>query len=155
VVGPSPHDRHPAHETVGRALIEALESSAGPDRLWLWALWGGTLPFPTTYVEYGDDRLAEIAHALEAHASQLDRNDYRRLLIGRGLASAVLGGELVHGFGSAGLEGPYAELTCEVVRTREGWRLGAARALDPDDPFPDPTGSDVGGWLHAPSAVDL
>ena len=66
VVGPSPHDRHPFHESVGRALVAALETGAGPDRLWLWGLWGA-LPFPTTVVEHDEGRLAEIQHALEAH----------------------------------------------------------------------------------------
>ncbi len=56
VVGPSPHDRHPFHESVGRALVAALETGAGPDRLWLWGLWGA-LPFPTTVVEHDEDRL--------------------------------------------------------------------------------------------------
>lgn len=153
VIGPSPHDRHPAHETIGRALVDALESGAGPDRLWLWGLWGA-LPFPTTAVEYGDDRLAEILHALSAHESQIGRNDFRRLVTGRGLASTVLGGELVFGFGSPGLAGPYAELTSEAVRTDAGWRLGAPRVLDRDDLFPAPTDRDIGGWLHARSAVD-
>ena len=53
VVGPSPHDRHPFHESVGRALV-----AAAPERLWLWGLWG-ELPFPTTIVEYGERRLEE------------------------------------------------------------------------------------------------
>ncbi|MEA2420553.1 MAG: GlcNAc-PI de-N-acetylase [Thermoleophilaceae bacterium] len=148
VVGPSPHDRHPFHETVGRALV-----AAAPERLWLWGLWGA-LPFPTTIVEYGEDRLTEVQHALGAHASQVSRNDYRRLVTGRGLASTVLGGELVFGFGSEGLGGPYAELTTEVVRVGDGWRLGAPRVLDPAEPFADPTGREVDGWLHSPSAVD-
>jgi LmbE family N-acetylglucosaminyl deacetylase len=148
VIGPSPHDRHPAHETIGRALV-----AAAPERLWLWGLWGA-LPFPTTIVEYDDTRLGEILHALEAHESQVSRNDFRRLVTGRGLASTVLGPELVFGFGSTGLAGPYAELTTEVVRTGDGWRLGAPRVLDTDEPFPEPTDRDIGGWLHAPSAVD-
>jgi LmbE family N-acetylglucosaminyl deacetylase len=148
VIGPSPHDRHPAHETVGRALV-----AAAPKRLWLWGLWGA-LPFPTTVVEYGDDRLGEILHALEAHESQISRNDFRRLVTGRGLASTVLGAELVFGFGSPGLAGPYAELTTEVVRAGDGWRLGAPRVLDADEPFPEATDREIGGWLHAPSAVD-
>jgi LmbE family N-acetylglucosaminyl deacetylase len=148
VVGPSPHDRHPLHESVGRALL-----AAAPERLWLWGLWGA-LPFPTTVVEYDEDRLAEIQHALEAHESQVGRNDYRRLVAGRGLASTVLGAELVFGFGAEGLAGPYAELTTEVVRCEGGWRLGAPRLLDPLDPFPEPTDRQVGSWLHSPSAVD-
>ena len=56
----------------------------------------------------------------------MERNDYRRLVTGRGLASTVLGGELVFGFGAGGA-GPYAELTTEVVRVEDGWRLGAPR----------------------------
>jgi LmbE family N-acetylglucosaminyl deacetylase len=145
VVGPSPRDRHPAHERVGRALVEA-----GLERLWLWALWG-ELPHPTTLVEYGEERLAEILHALEAHESQLARNDYRRLVAGRGAAETVLAAERVFGFGSPGLTGPYAEVTTEVVRGRDGWRLGAARRLDPGDPFPEPISTRVDGWLGAAS----
>jgi len=148
VVGPSPHDRHPAHETIGRALV-----AAAPERLWLWGLWGA-LPFPTTVVEYDERRVEEIQHALEAHESQLSRNDYRRLVTGRGLASSVLGAELTFGFGSQGLAGRYAELTTEVVHTEAGWRLGAPRLLDAEDPFPAPTEREIGGWLHSPSAVD-
>jgi hypothetical protein len=41
-----------------------------------------------------------------------------------------------------------------VVCTGSGWRLGAPRVLAVDDPFPAPTDRDIGGWLHARSAVD-
>jgi hypothetical protein len=74
---------------------------------------------------------------------------------GRGMASTVLGAELVFGFGEQGLAGPYAELTTEVVRVGSGWRLGASRVLDPLDPFPEPTEREIGGWLHSRSAVEL
>jgi len=148
VVGPSPHDRHPRHEQVGHALVELA-----PERLWLWALWG-ELPFPTTVVEYGDERLAEIQGALEAHQSQLSRNDYRRLVAGRGAAATVLLAELAFGFGAPGLDGPYAEATTEVVREGDSWLLGASRKLAPADPFADPTSTDIGWWLHGPTAAD-
>jgi LmbE family N-acetylglucosaminyl deacetylase len=137
VVGPSPHDLHPWHETVGRALLELPI-----DRIWLWGLWG-ELRFPTTVVEFGEERLREIIHALEAHESQLARNDYRRLVAGRGAAETVLAAERVFGFGSDGLAGPYAETTTEIVRNGSGWRLGAARKLDPADLFPEPTDTHV------------
>jgi LmbE family N-acetylglucosaminyl deacetylase len=153
VVGPSPHDRHPAHEELGRGLVESLEAAAGPDRLWLWSLWGA-LPFPTTIVEYDEPRLEEIQHALEAHESQVARNDYRRLVAGRGMATTVLAPELAFGFGEPGVAGPYAEMTTEVVRVDGAWRLGAARVLDPREPFAEPTGRDAGAWLHSASAVD-
>ena len=153
VVGPSPHDRHPGHELVGRALVSALEVGPGPERLWMWGLWG-ELPFPTTIVEYGEQRLEEILHALEAHESQLARNDYRRLVAGRGSAEAVLAAELAFGFGGDGLDGPYVEATTEAVRGASGWRLGAARRLDTSDPFPEPAGPDIGWWLRAQSAAD-
>jgi LmbE family N-acetylglucosaminyl deacetylase len=153
VVGPSPHDRHPGHEVVGRALIAALEKAPGPERLWMWGLWG-ELPFPTTIVEYADQRLEEILYALEAHASQLARNDYRRLVTGRGTAETVLAAELAFGFGEGGLGGPYVEATTEAVREASGWRLGTARRFDPSDPFPEPAGPDIGWWLRARSAAD-
>jgi LmbE family N-acetylglucosaminyl deacetylase len=153
VVGPSPHDRHPAHEALGRALVESLGADVGPDRLWLWGLWGA-LPFPTTIVEYDERRLGEIQHALEAHRSQVARNDYRRLVAGRGMATTVLGPELVFGFGQPGVAGPYAEVTTELVRVEGTWRLGAGRILDGRDPFAQPTGRDIGAWLHSASAVD-
>ena len=141
VVGPSPHDRHPDHERVGRALLET-----GAERIWLWGLWG-ELRFPTTIVEYDEQRVEEIIHALEAHQSQLRRNDYRRLVTGRGSAETVLAAERVFGFGKPGLAGPYAEATTEIVRDGSGWRLGAPRHLDPTAPFPEPTGPAVGRWL--------
>jgi LmbE family N-acetylglucosaminyl deacetylase len=141
VVGPSPHDRHPDHERVGRALLET-----GAERIWLWGLWG-ELRFPTTIVEYGEQRVEEILAALEAHQSQLRRNDYRRLVTGRGSAETVLAAERVFGFGKPGLAGPYAEATTEIVRDGSGWRLGAPRLLDPSAPFPEPTGPAVGRWL--------
>jgi LmbE family N-acetylglucosaminyl deacetylase len=153
VVGPSPHDRHPGHEIVGRALVSALETDQGPERLWMWGLWG-ELPFPTTIVEYADQRLEEILYALEAHESQLARNDYRRLVTGRGTAETVLAAELAFGFGEGGLDGPYVEATTEAVREATGWRLGTARRLDPSDPFPEPGGPDIGWWLRARSAAD-
>lgn len=148
VVGPSPHDRHPRHEEVGRALVEL-----GPERLWLWGLWG-ELPFPTTVVEYGEERLAEIQAALSAHASQLRRNDYRRLVAGRSAAAPVLLAELAFGFGASGLDGPYAEATTEVVRDGHGWLLGSSRKLDPVDPLAEPTAIDIDWWLRARSAAD-
>lgn len=153
VVGPSPHDRHPGHEIVGRALVSALEAGPGPERLWMWGLWG-ELPFPTTIVEYGEQRLEDILYALEAHESQLARNDYRRLVAGRGSAETVLAAELAFGFGGGGLAGPYVEATTEAVRGASGWRLGAARRLDASDPFPKPVGPGIGWWLRARSAAD-
>ncbi len=129
VVGPSPHERHPTHVRVFEEVREAR-----PDRWWLWGLWG-ELRTPTTIVAFGEDRLAEVERALEAHASQLERNDFRRLLRGRALMDGVRAPELVFGFGAAGLDAPYAELTTELVRDGDGWALGAPRVLDPADPF--------------------
>jgi LmbE family N-acetylglucosaminyl deacetylase len=153
VVGPSPHDRHPGHEIVGRALLQVLESGSEPVRWWLWGIWG-ELPFPTTVVEYGDRRLDEVRFALSAHEGELTRNDYRRLVSGRATAATVLAAELVFGFGTPGLDGPYAESTSEVVRHPGGWELGAPRHLDAADPFPAPTNREIGWWLHAPSDVE-
>ena len=135
VVGPSPQDRHPAHELAARAIRAALATGAGPDRWWQWGLWG-ELATPTTVTGFGEARLHEILTALEAHAGELARNDYRRLVEGRAMATAVLAAERVFGFGAPGLPDAYAEVTCEQVREAGGgWRLGAPRRLDPADPF--------------------
>jgi LmbE family N-acetylglucosaminyl deacetylase len=153
VVGPSPHDRHPGHEIVGRAVRAALERRPHPSRWWMWGLWG-ELPFPTTVVTYGHARRREIFTALEAHGGELERNDYRVLVAGRARAASVLAAELVFGFGSGGLKRPFAETTSEVVREGGLWLLGAARMLDPEDPFPPPTQIELDWWLHGRSAAD-
>ena len=125
VVGPSPHDRHPAHVRVARQVL-----AAAPPRWWMWGLWG-ELARPTTVTGFGEERLREIHHALEAHASQLARNDFRRLVTGRAMAATVLAAEQVFGFGAAGIDAPYAETTCEVVRDGAAWRLGGAGCSTP------------------------
>ena len=151
VVGPSPHDRHPGHESVGRSVRTALEGLARPVPWWMWQLWGD-LPFRTLLVTFGEERLREILTALEAHAGEIARNDYRDLVAGRALVSRVLGAELVFGFGGEGVAGPYAETTCEAVRAGGHWLLGAARELDPAVPFADPSGTRLDAWLQADSA---
>jgi LmbE family N-acetylglucosaminyl deacetylase len=127
VAGPSPHERHPTHVRVFEEVREAR-----PARWWQWGLWG-ELPTPTTVV--GEDRLAEIEHALEAHVSQLERNDFRRLLRGRALMDGVRAPELLFGFGADALGAPYGELTTELLRDGDAWALGPPRVLDPARPF--------------------
>jgi LmbE family N-acetylglucosaminyl deacetylase len=148
VVAPSPHDRHPGHEVVGRAALAAAAVST--TRPWLWGLWAD-LPFPTVLVGFGERRLAEVLDALRSHAGELERNDYRRVVRGRAEMLASLGPERVFGFGSPGAGVPYVELLCEVVRVGDRWRLGTARWLDPDDPLgsePNTVGLDVTEWLE-------
>ncbi len=152
VVSPSPRDRHPAHELVAAVARAALEQPRGPaPRWWMWGLWG-PLPRPTLATSFGKERLEEILTALTAHQGELERNDYRRLVRGRAEANSVLAPELLFGFGAAARqEPPYAELLTEVVPAEGGWRLGAARWLDPDAPLPAPTA--VGASRLADAAV--
>ena len=105
VFSPSPHDRHPGHEVVGRAALDALSplEDTAP-AWWMWGLWAD-LPFPTLIAYFGSERLRQILHALDAHAGELERNDYRRLVRGRAEANAVLGPERVFGFGARGGRG--------------------------------------------------
>lgn len=174
LVAPSPQDHHPAHELVGRAAVRACERAAqGPAVLWLWGLWAD-LPFPTIAVGFGEERMREVLRCLDAHAGELERNDYRSLVRGRAQMNSSLGPERVFGFGSrapAGERARYVELLCELSLAKGEWSLGAPRWLDAADPLctrSAPSG-DVGGsgsanrrakrpmvdWLHGTSSSSL
>ena len=151
VFSPSPHDRHPGHEVVGRAALDALSAlEASSPAWWMWGLWAD-LPFPTLIAHFGAERLREILHALEAHAGELERNDYPRLVKGRAEANAVLGPERVFGFGARGRREELAELATEAVFKDGDWRLGRARELDPREPLVEPTLAALSQWLREPS----
>jgi LmbE family N-acetylglucosaminyl deacetylase len=170
VLGPSPHDGHHGHEVVGRAIRDAAESRAESLEVMFWGLWG-ELPIPNLLVGFRAERLAEIRAALNAHAGELARNRYDRLVECRAAAGAVLGPERVFGFGSGGSPHQFAELLTDVIWIPGGgWVLPAAREFDPARPLtraalqpdpaarrpaPAPEGPDIGWWLHAPSARTL
>jgi LmbE family N-acetylglucosaminyl deacetylase len=160
LVGPSPHDGHHAHEVVGRAIVEATEHVGRPARVMFWGLWAD-LPFPTALVGFDSARLHEIERALRAHAGELARNRFDRLLAGRAVANSVLGPERVFGWDTPGSRedgGDYAELLCETSWSPSvGWRLGNAQrltpaALDAAALDADLQGPELDWWLHAASA---
>lgn len=157
LVGPSPHDEHPGHEVVGRAAADALGGRDARPRWWLWSLWGDATP-PTLLADVGDAVLDRAARALGAHAGELARNDYTRLLRARAAVQAVSGPERVFGFGSAGAHAAAAEVFCELLcDVGAGWPVGAPRRLDPRDALAParPVGADAGAWLQAPAARTL
>ncbi|OLE38451.1 MAG: hypothetical protein AUG48_01760 [Actinobacteria bacterium 13_1_20CM_3_68_9] len=153
VFSPSPHDRHPGHEVVGRAALDALSplEDAAPV-WWMWGLWAD-LPFPTLIAYFGPERLRRILNALDAHSAELRRNDYRRLVKARAEANAVLGPERLFGFGATRGRGELAELATEVVFKDGDWRLGEARELDPAEPLAEPTRQAISAWLTEPSVT--
>jgi LmbE family N-acetylglucosaminyl deacetylase len=151
VFSPSPHDGHPGHEVVGRAALDALSRLEGKAPVWwMWGLWAD-LPFPTLIVYFGQERLRQVLRALDAHAGELERNDYRRLVRGRAEANAVLGPERVFGLGAPGGRGEFAELASEVACRNGDWLLGSPRELDPREPLVEPTPVSLSGWLREPS----
>ncbi len=152
VCAPSPHDGHHAHELVGRAARRALEALPVPaPPLWLWGVWAD-LPFPTLIVPFDEARLAEIQHALAAHASELERLPLDRVIEARAVLSAGVADERVYGSGAARDPSPaFAELVCEVVATPAGWQLGAPRRFAAGAPFAEPSGRPIGWWLSAES----
>jgi hypothetical protein len=108
---------------------------AKPVPWWQWGLWA-ELPSPTVYVPFDEDVLIQAQHVLAAHAGELARNDYSRLLEARATANAVLGSERVFGFGSARASAaPYAEVLSELTLADNTWQLGYRRLLDPADPL--------------------
>jgi len=151
VFSPSPHDRHPGHEVVGRAALDALSPlEDGAPAWWMWGVWAD-LPFPTLITYFRSEGLQQILHALDAHAGELERNDYRRLVEGRAQANAVLGPERVFGFGGGRGPGELAELATEVVFRDGEWLLGRPRELDPREPLVEPTREPLSAWLMEPS----
>jgi LmbE family N-acetylglucosaminyl deacetylase len=125
-IGPSSKDGHHGHEVVGRALQDAVLARGVPFRLMFWGLWAD-LGSPNVLVGFDADRLAEIQTALSAHAGELARNPYDRLVRARAEANAVLGAERVFGFGAPRVSYQYAELLTEFTCDR-------ARGLVPSDP---------------------
>jgi LmbE family N-acetylglucosaminyl deacetylase len=157
VVTPSPHDGHPAHELVGRAVRDAMEGRGGGCPWWMWGLWS-ELPIPTLFSPVAATTLAEVAAALGLYRSQLARNDYGHLLEARAAASAVLGVERVFGFGACpSVFGGHAELFCEAIWSAGRWWLGRPRVLEPAAPVASvaPVDADIGAWLHQASARQL
>jgi LmbE family N-acetylglucosaminyl deacetylase len=127
LVAPSPHDDHPAHERAGRLALAAARAGAAP-RLWLWGLWAD-LSHPNSLCVFDERRLAEIDHALRAHAGELARNDYTRLLRARAQAAATLMPERIFGYGSEGLPpDSLAEAVCDMV-VGEGELLASAPSV--------------------------
>jgi hypothetical protein len=153
VLAPSPHDNHPRHEAVGRAVLSALE---GTDvALLLYAVWG-SLPLPTAVLPCDDTALDGAEALLRCYAGELARNDYIGLVRHRAVAARVLAAEQVFGFGSAqDLAGVGAEVFTEA-RHRDGrWLAGRPRLLDPASLVAEPSDRDITAWLRGPSARDL
>jgi LmbE family N-acetylglucosaminyl deacetylase len=140
IVGPAPEDGHHGHEVVGRAIEDAAEAhataAAGHEvRVMFWGLWRD-LAQPNLLVPFDAPRLNEIQHALAAHAGELERNRFDRLLEGRAMANAVLGPERVLGYGSLGIADPFAELLRDLAWSPgRGWRPQAPRIFDPGAPL--------------------
>jgi LmbE family N-acetylglucosaminyl deacetylase len=155
VVSPSPHDVHHGHEAVGRGVQRAVSDLPSSIRWWMWGVWGD-LPAPNVFYPFGEPGLTRVVRILEAYEGELERNDYRRLLTGRAMATAVLGSERVFGFGSAAASAlPYAEVVTEVRRMDGRWMAAPPHQLDEG---PEPDGAfdlDLTAWLEAPSVHQL
>ncbi len=155
VVSPSPHDVHHGHEAVARGVQRALGSLPPTVRWWMWGIWGD-LPAPNVFYPFGEPALVRMLHILEAYEGELERNDYRRLLRGRALTSAVLGSERVFGFGAASASSlPYAEVLTEVRMVGRRWMASQAHQLDEGPLLDEQFTIDLTAWLEAPSVRQL
>jgi LmbE family N-acetylglucosaminyl deacetylase len=119
IVAPDRDDAHHAH----RAVAAVAETAGVP--FWTWGLWRD-LARPTIFSGFGEERLAQLQHALAAHSGELERNDFPELLRARAIAARVLGAERVFGFGAPRRPEPYAELLADG---------GPPRVLDLDNPL--------------------
>jgi LmbE family N-acetylglucosaminyl deacetylase len=155
VLSPTPHDRHPSHELVARALRDALSGSpTDPPRWWMWGLWG-ELPMPTIGTAFEQPRLEEILTALGAYQGELLRNDYGAVVRGKAAMNAKLGAERLFGFGSKKIApAPYVELLTETVLIDGRWLLGAPHWLDRQALLAPPSKTDISDWLHEKSITE-
>jgi LmbE family N-acetylglucosaminyl deacetylase len=151
VVSPSPHDVHHGHETVGRGVQRAMAALPSTVRWWMWGVWGD-LPAPNVFYPFNERVMDRAVRVLKAYAGELERNDYRRLLLGRAAANAVLGSERVFGFGSAAASTlPYAEVLTEVKLLDGRFMACEPHQLD-EGPFHDTSFDlDLTPWLDSPS----
>jgi hypothetical protein len=155
VVSATPHDRHPSHELVARAVRDALrEGPFDPPSWWMWGVWGD-LPIPTIGTAFDHTRLEEILTALGAYRGELARNDYGLLVRGRATMNAKLGPEQLFGFGSEEIApASYVELLTEAILVEGSWLAGTPRWLDPLAPLAPPSEIDIGDWLYAESITE-
>lgn len=152
VIGPSPHDRHPFHEQVGRDVLRAVAAAAAPTIVWLWGIWG-ELAMPSLVVELSDARLDEIEHALGAHEGELARADFRRLVRSRAAVNSVVGAERVFGFGAPALPFPNAELLTELRLVDGRFLLCEPRILGSVAEQGTSGAVDLSDWLFEPSVT--
>jgi hypothetical protein len=152
VVAPTPHDRHPLHEQVGRDALAAVAAAGAPTTVWLWSLWDESA-VPSLVVELTPERLDEIQYALGAHEGELARTDFRRLVRARAVVSGVVGGERVFGFGAPALPFATAELLTEVRLVDGRWLLCEPRILEHAAPDGVPGTVDLTDWLFEPSVT--
>lgn len=155
LVSPSPQDKHPRHEAVGRATAAAAAKLGDKAVWWMYSVWGA-LPLPTAYLPFGEDLMDRADRLLSAYAGEIDRNDYRRLVRGRSMAAAVLGAEQVFGFGATNsFTDPYAELFTEVGYRNGTWLAGAPRCIDPAAPITAMSDRNISDWVNGQSPSDL
>lgn len=130
VVAPHLRDAHPAHETVARAVRDAIVRAHRAPVWWAWAIWA-ELPHPTLLVPIDPSRVDRAEAALRCYDGELARNDYVGMLRASGRLGSTRGIERVAGFGAAALPGvEHAELLAEFGWVEGGWRIGIQRVSD-------------------------
>lgn len=143
VVGPHARDGHHGHQTVARAIRQAVWDAPRPVTWWMWSIWAD-LPRPTLVAECAEKHLDLGREMLDCYPGETGRNDYRRMQESLWTLNAVRGVEKAFGFGSAPdarLRGiTHAELFTEVRAVRRRWQVAAPRVLGSPPTLPDDTG---------------
>jgi LmbE family N-acetylglucosaminyl deacetylase len=134
VIGPHPDDGHHGHETVARAIRDALVAADRPIAWWMWGIWRD-LPQPSIYSPCDPHHVELSEKMIAAYPGENARNSYRSMHRARRRVNAVLGTEKVFGFGKGHRNSTkWAELLAEVSYRDGAWTCGPPRWLEEKEP---------------------
>jgi LmbE family N-acetylglucosaminyl deacetylase len=99
----SSDDSHPTHRVCHKIAMKAVTNQ----QVWFFEGWS-LFSSPDYIYLFGEKDMGKKMEAMEKHASQLERNDFLKAIIGLNTFRGVMGQEMMAGFGGKH-KGEYGE----------------------------------------------